>query len=98
MTVKDIEQIKNTITPILKEAGVVRSSLFGSVARDEETPESDVDILVEFDEGKLPGLFGFIGLQHKLEDVLGKKVDLLTFQSINPLLKDHIMKDEVSIL
>lgn len=98
MNIKNIEQIKNKITPILKEAGVVRSSLFGSVVRDEETPESDVDILVEFNEDKLPGLFGFIGLQHKLEDVLDKKVDLLTFQSINPLLKDHIIKDEISIL
>lgn len=92
-----IDQIKEKIIPTLKEAGVVRSSLFGSIVRGEDTPESDVDILVEFSPDKTPGLFGFVGLQQRLEDVLSKKVDLLTFNSLNHLLKDRILKEQVPI-
>lgn len=94
---QSISQLKEKIAPILKEAGVVRSSLFGSFARGENTPESDIDILIEFAPEKVMGFFGFIGLQHKLEDILGKKVDLVTYRSINHRLKKYIEKDEILI-
>ncbi len=88
-------KIKAKVIPVLKQAGVIRSLLFGSVARGEATAESDIDILVEFPRGKnLPDL---IGLEMELERVLGKKVDLVTFKSINPLLKDYIYKDRQPI-
>lgn len=90
-----MNQFKKKIIPILKEAGVVRSSFFGSVARDEATSESDVDILIEL--GRSMGFLEFIRLQKKLEAVLKKKVDLLTYRSINPRLKKYIEKDEVVI-
>lgn len=94
--VASIDQLKEKIVPVLKEAGVVRASFFGSVARGEETPESDIDILVEL--GKPMGFFGFCHLQNELQDILKKKVDLLTYQSVNPLLKLYIEKDEIRIL
>ena len=94
---KTAEQIKSRIIPTLKEAGVVRSSLFGSVARGESNDESDIDILVEFDKEKVPGLFGFVGLQQDLEDILGRKIDLLTYNSIHPFIRDNIMKEQVVI-
>ncbi len=47
-----IDQIKERIIPLLKEAGVLRASLFGSYVRGEQTEESDIDILIEFPEGK----------------------------------------------
>ena len=78
--------------PILREAGVVRSSLFGSVARGEARPESDVDLLVE-----LPGdrdMFDFMDLEEKLGAALGKKVGMLTFRSIHHLLRDRILKSK----
>lgn len=92
---KSISQLKEKIIPILKEAGVVRSSLFGSVAREEDVLDSDVDILIEL--GPPMGFFKFVGLQYKLEDVLHKKVHLLTYKSINHRLKKYIERDEISI-
>lgn len=91
-----IEKIKNKILPILKEAGVKRSSLFGSYVRGEEKRNSDIDLLIE--APKNMSLFGLASLQIDLEDVLNKKVDVITYNSINHLLKDYILKDQVRIL
>ncbi len=91
-----IEKIKNKILPILREAGVKKSSIFGSYARGEDTKGSDIDILIE--APKNMSLFGLAGLQIDLEDVLNKKVDVITYDSINHLLKDYILKDQVRIL
>lgn len=91
-----IEKIKNKIIPILKQAGVKKSSLFGSYARGDEKGGSDVDILIE--APKNMSLLGLAGLQIDLEDVLNKKVDVITYDSINHLLKDYILKDQVRIL
>lgn len=96
MTTANIDEIKRKITPILKEEGVIRAALFGSVVRGEEIKGSDVDMLIEVPRGT--GLFTFIDLQHKLQDALGKKVDLVTYKSIHPLLKDSILKEQVPIL
>jgi len=91
-----IEKIKNKILPILKQAGVKRSSLFGSYVRGDQTDSSDIDILVELPEGS--SLLDLIGLEIELKKAVGKKVDLLTYNSINPLLKDYIQKDQLRIL
>ena len=72
-----IVKISSTIVPILKRFGVKRAELFGSYARDEQTPESDIDLLI--DEGEAVGL-KFFSLQNELSDALGKRVDL---QSLN---------------
>lgn len=93
---KEIEQIKAKITPILKEEGIIRSAIFGSFVRGEETPESDVDILIQPPDGM--SLFGFIGLQNKLEDTLHRKVDLVSYRAIHPVLKDQILSEQVPIL
>lgn len=93
---KTIEEIKEKVTPILKEEGVKRSAVFGSVVRGEDTKDSDIDILVMPPDGM--SLFGFIGLQHKLEDTLQRKVDLVSYRAIHPLLKDTILKEQVSLL
>lgn len=101
----DLTKVRNTqnlqvialkATPVLKEAGVTHSSLFGSYVRGEEQEDSDIDMLVEVPKGT--GLFAFIGLQHKLQAVLGKKVDLVTYRSIHPLLRASILKEQVTIL
>lgn len=92
----DLEQIKRKIIPILKQAGVKRSSLFGSYVRGEERENSDIDILVEFPRGK--SLFDFIGLQLKLEDVLGRKIDLGEYTTIKPRLKEYINNEAVRII
>ncbi len=91
-----LDQIKKKAVPVLKQAGVTRSSIFGSYVRGEERGDSDIDMLVEIPRGT--GLFGFVGLQHKLEDALNKKVDLVTYKSIHPLLRDSILKEQLPIL
>lgn len=72
----------------------VRSlSIFGSVARDEAGPDSDVDVLVEFD--KPVGLFSFVGLKMYLEEILGRKVDLATPDALHRRLRDRILAEAI---
>lgn len=92
----NLEEIKKKALPVLKGAGVTRSSIFGSYVRGEASEDSDIDILVDFPRGK--GIFEFVGLQQELEQVLGKKTDLVTYDSLHPLLKDRILKEQVRIL
>jgi len=92
----DLEEIKKKALPVLKKAGVTRSSIFGSYVSGEAREDSDVDILVDFPTGK--GLFEFIGLQQELERVLGKKVDLGEFSTIKPRIKDQILSQQVRII
>jgi len=92
----DLEEIKKKALPILKEAGVTRSSIFGSYARGENKKNSDIDILVDFPRGK--GLFEFIGLQQELEEVLGKKVDLGEYSTLKPRIKDQVLSQQVRII
>jgi len=91
----NIKDIKTKLIPILEANGVKRSSLFGSVARGDARDDSDIDILVEFKSQK--SLFDLVGLQHEIEDKLGRKADVITYNSIHPLLKDYIYNDEIKI-
>ncbi len=69
--------------------------LFGSTARDQASPESDVDLLVEF--SKPVGLFEFIELQQTLETILGCKVDLGTRRSLKLHLRDRILQKAIRV-
>lgn len=82
--------------PILKKAGVTRSSIFGSYVRGEAKKSSDIDMLVDVPRGT--GLFEFVGLKHKLEGVLKKKVDLVTFDALHPRLRERILQEQHPIL
>lgn len=93
---KEIKQIKNRILPILKSRDIKKAAIFGSYVRNEQKPESDIDILVELKKGN--SLFDLIGLEFDLQDKLGKKVDLLTYKSIHPLLKESILREQQPIL
>ena len=97
MKTKGIEfnKIKTQIIKILKKNGIKKASIFGSYARGEQKKGSDVDILIQ--PKKNMG-FAFFGLEAELEEKLGKKVDLITYKSIHPYLKEYILRDEVRIL
>ena len=73
---------------------VKRIEIFGSFVRGEEKEESDIDIIVEFEEGK-KNFDNFINLAFFLEELLGRKVDLLTPESISPYIKPYIEKEVV---
>ncbi|NCO25041.1 nucleotidyltransferase family protein [Candidatus Parcubacteria bacterium] len=92
---KKITEIKAKILPILKKNDVVRASIFGSFARGEEKKRSDIDMLVELD--KKHSLLDLIGIKYEIEDVLKRKVDLLTYGGVNPRLEKYIYKDEIKI-
>jgi uncharacterized protein len=79
----------------LTRLGIKSLSLFGSVARGEERPESDVDILVEF-EGRAT-FDRYMDAKFYLEDILGSRVDLVTLQAIKPRMKPYIMQDLIHV-
>ena len=87
-----IQEIKEKISSELEKQGIIKAAVFGSFARKESKKDSDIDLLVDFKDKKT--LLDLIGLQFILEKKLGKKVDILTYGSINPLLKDSILKDQ----
>lgn len=91
-----IEQIKEQVLPILGRHGAKRAGLFGSLVREEMTEGSDIDILVELNKDL--SLLDFIGIKLEIEERLGKKVDLVEYDTLKPLLKDRILKEEVRIL
>jgi len=93
---KQDEEIKNIIIDTLKKSDVKKASIFGSAARGESTKKSDVDLLIEF-KGK-KSLLDLVRLKIKLEELLGKKVDILTYKSINPLIKKRILNEQKVIL
>jgi predicted nucleotidyltransferase len=68
-----------------------RLALFGSVLRDDDGPDSDVDVLVEFEPGHAPG-FGFITIQDELTEIFGRRVDLHTPASLSKYLRDHVLE------
>ena len=91
-----IDKIKDTILDILKKHKVKKASLFGSIVRGEMKNDSDIDILVEF-QGK-KSLLNLAGLKVELEEKLRCKVDVLTYNSLHPLLKEQILAEQVEIL
>ena len=92
----NVEEIKKKILPILKQYGVAKAGIFGSVVRGEETKGSDIDILVEIK--RRMSLLDFAGLKLELEEALGRKVDLGEYSVIKPIIKEEILSEEVAIL
>src|SRR5688572_25584611 len=80
----------------LRDMGVVSLALFGSAGRDEAGPQSDVDMLVELRPGV--GLLGLLRVQHRLQEILGAPVDLVTRAGIHPALRDRILSEAVDVL
>ena len=69
-----------------------RLALFGSVLREDFGPDSDVDVLVEFEPGRIPGL-RFFALERELSEILGRKVDLNTPNFISPYFRDRVLAE-----
>jgi len=92
----ELEGLKNKIIPVLERYEVKRAAVFGSFVRGEQRKKSDIDILVEFKGSK--SLLDLAGLKIELEETLHKKVDVLTYKSLHPLLKDRILREQKVIL
>lgn len=70
-----------------------RLSLFGSVLHGEPGPESDIDLLVEFEPDRIPGLFSIVRMELELSEALGKKVDLRTPEDLSEYFRDEVMEN-----
>lgn len=90
-----LPEIKRTIEPVLRKHAIRKASLFGSFADGTAKADSDIDLLVEL--SKPIGLLEFIHIKHELEDLLGRKVDLLEFKAVKPSLKAHILHSAIPI-
>lgn len=88
MTIKDLQ---NKLLPIFQDYEIKKAAVFGSVSRGEDSENSDVDLLIKL--GKPMGLIGYVGLVRKMEEMLGRKVDLLTEGGVNKFLEPYITAD-----
>jgi uncharacterized protein len=79
----------------LRGLGVGHAAVFGSVARGEAGPDSDVDVLVELDETRPMGLFQYSRVKLYIEDLLGRNTDIANCTTLKPLLRHSILKDAV---
>ncbi len=93
---KVLEQVAKVILPILKERGVKRAGIFGSAVTGDLHSDSDVDILVEIAPDL--GLLDFVQLKLELEEALGRRVDLIEYSAVKPILRERILQEQVSIL
>jgi predicted nucleotidyltransferase len=83
---------KNTIAEFCGRHHISRLALFGSVLRNDFSPNSDVDVLVEFEPGYVPG-FAFLTMQEELSALLGRKVDLNTPQFLSRYFRDQVLRE-----
>ena len=95
-TSKEIEELAKRIVPILCDGGVIEASVFGSFSRGEVQPDSDLDLIVRYQQ--TVSLFDVGGLKCELEKLLGIKVDLISRDYLKPRIKKRILKEGVRIL
>jgi uncharacterized protein len=86
-----IDEVKVKATPVLEQYGVKYAAVFGSVARGDDTPDSDVDLLVQL--GEPTGMIKYMQLIDSLEQSLNKKVDMVTEQSLDKFIEPYVTPD-----
>lgn len=79
----------------LRDAGIVRLSLFGSTARGDAGPGSDIDLLVAFDDMRRLSLLDVIHVENEIADLLGERVDLLVEGTLKPYVRENVERDMV---
>lgn len=90
MALANLEDANAFLRDFATRHGIRRLALFGSVLRGEDTPESDIDLLVEFEEGRAPGLLRMAELELKLGAVLGREVELRTYEDLSRYFRDDV--------
>jgi len=90
-----LASLKNLKKVVAKEYSVKTIGVFGSVARDEQTGQSDIDLLVEF--SKPVGFVTFMRLENFLSEQLGNKVDLVTSDSLKPVIRQDVLSEVIYV-
>lgn len=88
---QELQQKKKEILVVARQHGILNVRLFGSVARGEENPQSDIDFLVDLEEGCT--LLDLGGALVKLQELLGRKVDIVTERGLHWYLREKILKE-----
>jgi predicted nucleotidyltransferase len=95
MTDPVFQKLKSMQPELRERFGVRRMRVFGSFARKEQRPDSDVDLLLDFDGH--PTLFDLSDIRQQLEDALKRSVDIVTTGGLHPHLKDRILKEAADV-
>ncbi|MBA7598300.1 MAG: nucleotidyltransferase [Calditrichaeota bacterium] len=88
----NIDVPKDKVAEFCRQHHIRRLALFGSVLREDFRPESDVDVLVEFEPGHVPGLI-FFTMESELSEILGRKVELNTAQFLSRYFRDQVLAE-----
>ena len=91
-----LEEKREEILTLAKKHGAFNVRVFGSVARCEETENSDIDFLIDYDLSKISPWFP-VGLIEDLEQLLNRKVDVLTTKSLHYFIRDKIINESISL-
>lgn len=97
LTRADAVDLIRAAEPRIRELGVRRLALFGSVLRDEAGPDSDVDLLVQFEAGE-KSLDRFMALYDLMEEIFDHPVELLTTESLSPFIGPHILREATDVI
>lgn len=81
--------------PELRSLGVSHAAVFGSIARGEANADSDIDVLVELDEGRRMGIFEYARLKLYINELLDGAADVVNRRTLKPLLRDNILHDSI---
>ena len=95
---EQLEELRAKILPVLLPCGVKQIALFGSVVRGEDTPGSDIDVLVKLkprSERPPLGLFKWIELEEELGERLSRKVDLISEEGLSPYIRPYADREKV---
>jgi predicted nucleotidyltransferase len=92
----DLDIFKDKIAEFCKKNHIRKLSLFGSALRDDFKPDSDVDMLVEFNPEHVPGFITLAGMETELGQIMGRKVDLRTAQDLSPYFRQEVIESAVT--
>lgn len=87
----NIQIMKQPLKRFCQAHHIRRLSIFGSVLRDDFGPDSDIDVLVEFETNHVPGFFKLAEMQDELESLFGRKVDLRTPEDLSRYFRDEVL-------
>ena len=93
MNYHNVELPERAIADFCRRHRIRRLSLFGSILRDDFGPESDVDLLVEFEPGSVPGLIRMAGMENELTAILGRKADLRTPAELSRSFREEVLRE-----
>ena len=88
-----IEIPRQAIARFCQRHHIRRLALFGSILRDDWGPDSDIDVLVEFEAGRVPGMLRMAALEIELSEILGRKVDLRTAAELSRHFRDQVLEE-----